>query len=88
MSTWKEHKKRLLKNKNFRDSYNNLEPEYQIASEIIKARLSMNMTQAELAEKAGISRIVITRLESGVGNPTIGTIHRVAEILSKKLRLV
>jgi DNA-binding XRE family transcriptional regulator len=88
MTTWKEHKQALLKNPKFKAAYDELEPEYRLANELIRARLGKKMTQAELAEKAGVSRVVVARLESGTTNPTVETINRVAGALGKELKLV
>ncbi len=88
MTTWKEHKKELLKNPKFKAAYDELEPEYRLANELIRARLGKKMTQAELAEKAGVSRVVVARLESGTTNPTVETVNRVAGALGKELKLV
>ncbi len=88
MTTWKEHKKELLKNPKFKSAYDELEPEYRLANELIRARLGKKMTQTELAEKAGVSRVVVARLESGTTNPTIETVNRVAGVLGKELKLV
>lgn len=88
MTTWKEHKKELMKNPKFKEAYDALEPEYRLASELIAARLSKKLTQEQLAKKAGVSRVVIARLESGTTNPTIGTVSRVASVLGKEIKLV
>lgn len=88
MTTWKEHKKELLKDPAFKEAYDALEPEYRLACELIDARLGKKMTQEQLAQKAGVSRAVIARLESGISNPTIGTVSRVASALGKNIKLV
>jgi len=36
---WKEHKKRLLKEPEFKKEYEALEPEYKLASSLIRLRL-------------------------------------------------
>ncbi len=59
-----------------------------MANAFIKARIGKKMTQTEVAEKAGVSRTVIARLESGTTNPTVSTVNRVAAALGKELRLV
>ncbi len=59
-----------------------------MANALIKARISKKMTQTEVAEKAGVSRTVIARLESGTTNPTLGTLSRVASVFGKELGLV
>jgi predicted transcriptional regulator len=88
MTTWKQHKQELLKNPRFKAAYDELEPEYRLANELIRARLGKKMTQAELAEKAGVSRVVVARLETGTTNPTVETVNRVAGALGKEFRLV
>lgn len=88
MTTWKQHKQELLKNPKFKAAYDELEPEYRLANDLIRARLGKKMTQAELAEKAGVSRVVVARLESGTTNPTVETVNRVARVLGKEFRLV
>ena len=41
-----------------------------------------NMTQAELAEKTGVSRVTISRLETGeLQETTLGTLSRLADTL-------
>ncbi len=88
MTTWNEHKKKLMENPKFEAEYDALEPEFRLASQLIAARLSKKLTQSELAEKAGVSRTVISRIESGTTNPTIGTISRVAQALGKEIAIV
>lgn len=88
MTTWKQHKQELLKNPKFKAAYDELAPEYRLANELIRARLGKKMTQAEVAEKAGVSRVVVARLESGTTNPTVETVNRVAGALGKELKLV
>ncbi len=65
MTTWKARKKELMKNPKFKEAYNALEPEYNLANALIRARISKKLTQEQVAEKAGVSRTVIARLESG-----------------------
>lgn len=88
MTTWKQHKQELMKNPKFKAAYDELEPEYRLANDLIRARLVKKMTQSEVAEKAGVSRVVIARLESGNTNPTFETVSRVAGVLGKELKLV
>lgn len=88
VKTYKEYKKEALKDPALKEAYDALEPEYRLASSLIKARLESKLTQQELAEKAGVTQNTITRLESGTTNPTIGTVNRVAGTLGKELKLV
>jgi hypothetical protein len=49
--TWNELKKELLKDSETYKEYKNLEPEYEIINEIIKARINQNISQKELYKK-------------------------------------
>lgn len=49
---------------------------------IKETRKESKLTQAELAEKAGVSRVTISRLESGeLKETTLGTLSRIAQAL-------
>lgn len=87
-TTFDEFMEKELKNSEFKAAYDALEPEFALASSMIEARLAKKMTQAELAKEAGVQQTTIARLESGSSNPTFSTIHRVAAVLGKELRLV
>jgi transcriptional regulator with XRE-family HTH domain len=51
------------------------------------ARKSSGLTQAELAERAGMTQSVIARLERGDGNPTFLTLERVLHAAGHRLEL-
>jgi transcriptional regulator with XRE-family HTH domain len=71
-----------LKRPAFRKAYDELEEEYEVAKQIIKHRLSRNLTQAQLAKLVGTSQPAIARLESGNHrNLTLGFLARVARAL-------
>lgn len=81
-------KRKLLNDPEFRKAYDALEEEYQLIEEMIKARLQSNLTQAQLAQKAGMKQAAIARLESGQSNPSYKTLSRVAKALDKKISFV
>jgi len=71
-----------LKRPEFRKAYEELEEEYELAKQVIKHRLSRNLTQAQLAKLVGTSQPAIARLESGNHrNLTLGFLARVARAL-------
>lgn len=71
-----------LKRPEFREAYEELEEEYELAKQIIKFRLSRNLTQAQLAKLVGTSQPAIARLESGNHrNLTLGFLARVAKAM-------
>jgi transcriptional regulator with XRE-family HTH domain len=51
------------------------------------ARKESGLTQAELAERAGVTQSVIARLERGGGNPTFLTLERVLHAAGHRLEL-
>ena len=52
------------------------------------ARVACGMSQRELSERSGIRQADISRIERGAGNPTEGTLQRLASALEKRLELV
>ena len=58
-------KARLLANPRVKAEYDALAPEFEIAAELLRARLRAGLSQAELAERMGTSRSTIARLENG-----------------------
>ncbi len=71
-----------LKNKEFREEYEALEEEFEIAKEIIRLRKKANLTQRQLAEIVGTSQPAIARLESGeYKNVTLSFLRRIGKAL-------
>lgn len=64
--SFEEMKISALKDDEFASEYETLRDEYKLAREVIELRKQRNMTQKELAEKAGTSQPAIARLESGL----------------------
>ena len=71
----------LMKNPKFRREYEKLEPEFQIARQMIGARIKKKMSQQELARKANTGQAVISRLEGMNGRPSISLLARIAQAL-------
>jgi len=82
---WREHKRRLMRDPEFRAEYEALELEYKLASALIQLRLSKGLTQEELAKKLHTKQASIARLESGSSLPSLSTVKRVAEALDAEL---
>lgn len=83
--TWKEFKSELLSDTGVRKEYEKLGPQYELASELIAARIKKGLTQAELAEKVGTGQSAIARLESADYNPSLKMLRRVAEATGTKV---
>lgn len=52
-----------------------------LAINLRAARRLMGLTQEGLAHQAGMSRAMVAELESGEGNPRLGTLAQLAEVL-------
>ena len=84
---WKEHKKQLMKDPEFKKEYEALEPEYKLAAALIRLRLSKGLTQEELANVLDTKQASIARLESGSSLPSLTMVKKVAEALDAELEI-
>jgi transcriptional regulator with XRE-family HTH domain len=61
---------------------------YRLARQLAERRLTLNMTQEDLAQASGVRQSEISRLEHGRGNPTLLTLSRLARSLDLELSLL
>lgn len=87
MNDWKKLEQELLRNPEVKAEYDALEPEFALANRIIQIRLQQNLTQQELAAKAGLKQSAVARLESGNSDARFSTVYRVGRALGKKVTL-
>ena len=83
----KEYKEKALKDPATYKAYKDLEPEYEIIRQVIQARIDQNLSQAELAIKAGTKQSNISRLENGNANPSLQFLKKLAASLGKELHI-
>jgi DNA-binding XRE family transcriptional regulator len=78
--TLEDFKKKILNNPKSKQLYDELEPEYQLLSELLAARDAAGLTQAEVAERMGTNKSNISRLENNLLklSPTFATIKKYA----------
>ena len=71
---------RAAKRKGFAEAYEALELEYQLASQMLKARSRAGLTQDAVAERMGTTKSAISRLESAGKKhaPSVATLQRYA----------
>ena len=87
MSDYRKSLEKNMKDPEFKKEWDNLELEYQVQAELIKARLECNMTQAELAKKSGIRQSNISRIENGNAIPRLDTLEALAMAMGKSLKI-
>ena len=80
-------KSRLLANPEVEAEYDALAPEFEIAAELLRARLRAGLSQAELAARMRTSQSTIARLESGQTLPSTKTLLRYAEATGSRFRV-
>jgi len=70
----------------FKKCWTNLDNEFELLEEIIKARETTGLTQTELAEKIGTKQPALSRLEKGgIKKATIETLNKIADALDMEL---
>ncbi len=83
---FKKIKKELLKSSRFREEYEKLSSEYQIARMLILARKEAGMTQQEVAERMRTSQSAIARIESGKPG-SLRSIERYANATGNRVKI-
>lgn len=87
MSDFRNYLNEQMKDKEFREEYEKLAPEFSIIQAVIDARKECNLTQKELSEKTGIAQSDISKLENGNSNPTLSMLKRLAEGMNMTVKL-
>jgi ribosome-binding protein aMBF1 (putative translation factor) len=72
-------KKKMLADREVRTAYDALADEFDLARELIAARVRAGLTQAEVAARMGTTQSVVARLESGAQMPSVNTLLKFAK---------
>lgn len=87
--SFEKFKKEVLKNSETKTAYNELEEEFNLIVELIKARKIAHKTQQEVAQCMHTSQAMVARIENGFNekrhSPTLGTIRKYAKAVGCKL---
>ncbi len=83
-----EHLRDLTeRNPELKAEYDRLQPRFDLIRQLVRARKGANLTQRELGERIGVSRNVITRMESGDHTPRLETAWQAAQALGYRLEV-
>ena len=85
--TFKNYLKEQLKDPKFKREWEKSEAACQVTRAIIEARIQGKISQRELAQKAGTTQAVISRIENTSVSPSIGLLQRIANSIGKKLEI-
>ena len=58
-----------------------------VANAISTARAKVGISQAQLSSETGIDQSDISKLERGIGNPSVGTLNRLARAMGMELKI-
>lgn len=83
----KDLKLSLKNDPEFRREYEKLQPEFAVIRAMIEARINKGITQKKLAAKLKTKQSVISRLETGRGNPTVSFLQKLAEAFDTRLEI-
>ncbi len=89
MLTHDQLKAKMLSNKSVRNEYDRLADEFSIVEELVKARLSAGLSQAEVADRMGTKAPAISRIESpdAKHSPSLRTIQKYAAAVGCELEI-
>ncbi|PKM80959.1 MAG: hypothetical protein CVU89_11480 [Firmicutes bacterium HGW-Firmicutes-14] len=80
MPSWKDLDD-LAKSFNIEREYEKLNVGIDFASKLIRARQKLNLTQTELAKRAGLKQSAIARIENSGNIPRLDTVYKIAKAL-------
>ena len=87
MDDWEKHKRKLLKNPEFKKLYEETRPEFEIARAVIHARIEKGLTQKQLADRLHTRQSVISRVERANTTPSLSFLKRLAAALNTTLQV-
>jgi len=89
MLTHKQLRAKALERAEVKAHYEELDDEYALLDEFLRARAEQGLTQAQVAEKIGTTQSAVARMESGRGkhSPSLATLSRYAQALGCKLEV-
>jgi DNA-binding XRE family transcriptional regulator len=78
-------------NPDFANAYDALDDEFSALQVLLQARKEAGLTQADIAQRMGVSQPVLARIESSLGSrkhsPSLATLRNYAKACGKKLTI-
>jgi transcriptional regulator with XRE-family HTH domain len=84
---YKDYFKKLEEDPAYQDAESELKIILDLADDILRLRMEKGWSQAELAERAGTKQANISRLESGLSNPSVNFLQKVAKALDTSISI-
>lgn len=83
-----DYLKEQLKDPEFKKAYDELDDEFRTIEALIRARNKAHLTQAQVAEKMGISQSAVARIESGAWNIKYKTFFNYLKACGKRVAII
>jgi len=84
---FEEHIRRQWEDPEYREAFQELAPNLEIAAQVVAIRSTLGMSQGKLAEEVGTKQASISRLENSLSNPRLDFLKRVANALGTRLSI-
>ncbi len=84
---YKDYFKKLKEDPEYQEAEQELKVSLDLADDILRLRMEKGWSQVELAERAGTKQANISRLESGLSNPSINFLQKVAKALDTNISI-
>lgn len=85
--TLNDYFKIQMKDPLFKKEWDNSEAASQVTKALIESRIKGNVSQRELAKRAGTTQAVISRIENMSVSPSVKMLERIAHSIDKKLEI-
>jgi len=82
---YSDYRNELSNNSEFQQTVEQLKYQFALGDAVLEARLKKGWSQTELARRAGTKQANISRIEVGMGNPTLDLIKRVCDTLDLEI---
>jgi transcriptional regulator with XRE-family HTH domain len=83
----KDYGEQLARDPGYLAAETELRPLLDLGDDVLALRLAQNWSQADLAERVGTRQANVSRVESGLANPTVKFLQKLAEALDAELVL-
>lgn len=84
---FEDYKKKLRQDPEYIQAEKELRPFLDLADEVLRLRLEKGWSQSELADRAGTKQSNISLLESGLANPTMKFLQKIADAFGTELEV-
>jgi len=75
----------IEKDSEYNEARESLKPHFALGDAVLRARMKRGWSQTELAEQVGTRQANISRIEAGLGNPTLNLIQKLIQVLELEL---